>query len=80
MNIRFDPARLDRCRRRRGAGRRHGVSAGGGRGVGRSLLASWRGAAALRFGELWPEWREGADGVIAGLGARADSLGAARDD
>jgi WXG100 family type VII secretion target len=44
------------------------------------LLASWRGAAADRFAEAWLEWRDGADGVIASLEARAESLTAARDD
>ena len=44
-----------------------------------SLLATWRGSAALRFGELWSEWRESADAVIEGLGASVDSLRCARD-
>jgi WXG100 family type VII secretion target len=44
------------------------------------LLASWRGAAADRFAEAWLAWRDGADGVIAGLAARAESLAATRDD
>jgi WXG100 family type VII secretion target len=44
------------------------------------LLASWRGAAADRFAEAWLEWRDGADGVIASLAARAESLAATRDD
>ena len=44
------------------------------------LLASWRGAAADRFAEAWQEWRDGADGVIASLAARTESLVATRDD
>jgi len=44
------------------------------------LLTSWRGAAADRFAEAWLEWRDGADGVIAGLAARGESLAATRDD
>lgn len=44
------------------------------------LLASWRGAAADRFAEAWAEWRDGADGVIAALEARTESLMATRDD
>ena len=44
------------------------------------LLASWRGAAADRFAEAWLEWRDGADGVIAGLAASAEALVATRDD
>lgn len=44
------------------------------------LLASWQGVAAGRFAEAWQEWRDGADGVIAALVARTDSLHATRDD
>ncbi|UUZ60529.1 WXG100 family type VII secretion target [Nocardioides sp. B-3] len=44
-----------------------------------ALLATWRGAAALRFGELWSEWRDHADAVIDGLGGSVESLRGARD-
>lgn len=44
------------------------------------LLGSWRGVAAERFAEAWLEWRDGADGVIAALVARTDSLHATRGD
>lgn len=44
-----------------------------------ALLATWRGEAALRFGELWAEWRDSADAVIDGLGGSVDSLRGARD-
>lgn len=45
-----------------------------------ALLSTWHGAAADRFAELWDDWRDGADTVIAGLSSSAVALRAARDD
>jgi WXG100 family type VII secretion target len=44
------------------------------------LLASWRGGAADRFAEAWQQWRDAADGMIASLIARTESLCATLDD
>ena len=39
-----------------------------------AMLPGWRGAAADGFCSRWQEWRDGADGVIAALGASLDAL------
>lgn len=81
MNIRLDPAQLSigadavEVRAADMATRRTQIEASVD-----ALLASWHGAAADRFASLWEEWRDGADGVIAGLAASAVALRAARDD
>lgn len=65
MNIRLDPAHLSaradaiEARAAELAARRTAIE-----GSVDALLAGWRGEAAARFGELWREWRDGADGVI----------------
>jgi WXG100 family type VII secretion target len=81
MNIRLDPAQLSigadavEARAADMATRRTQIEASV-----ETLLATWHGDAAGRFALLWEEWRDGADGVIAGLGASAVALRAARDD
>jgi WXG100 family type VII secretion target len=81
MNIRLDPAQLSigadavEARAADMAIRRTHIEASVD-----SLLSSWHGDAADRFALLWEEWRDGADGVTAGLAAGAVALRAARDD
>lgn len=45
-----------------------------------SMLPGWRGAAAESFRTRWDEWREGADAVIAALGADLAALDLAAAD
>jgi WXG100 family type VII secretion target len=45
-----------------------------------SLLATWRGEAAVRFGALWAQWRDNADSVIEGLVGGVESIRGARDE
>jgi WXG100 family type VII secretion target len=81
MNLRLDPAQLsigaDAVEDRAAdmAARRAQIEAWVD-----ALLADWPGVAADRFAQLWEEWREGADGVIAGLASSAGALRSARDD
>lgn len=81
MNIRLDPAQLSigadavEARAADMATRRTQIEASVD-----ALLAGWHGAAADRFADLWEEWRDGVDGVIAGLSASAVALRATRDE
>ncbi len=81
MNLRLDPAQLSigadavEARATDMATRRARVEVSVD-----ALLACWHGAAADRFAGLWEEWREGVDGVIAGLAGSAVALRSARDD
>lgn len=75
MNIRLDPAHLSagadavEARAADMTARRTAIEASVD-----ALLAGWRGQAATRFGELWQEWRDGADTVIEHLASSAAAL------
>ena len=81
MDVRIDPAQLStgadalESRAAEMAARRDRIEASVD-----TLLTGWHGDAAVRFAELWKEWRAGADGVIAGLASSAVALRSARDD
>ena len=45
-----------------------------------SLLHGWRGVAADELRVHWHDWRHGADGVLAALGASLEALDLARAD
>ena len=45
-----------------------------------SLLRGWRGVAADELRAHWHDWRGGADGVLAALGASLEALDLARAD
>ena len=40
----------------------------------RAMLDGWRGDAADAFRGHWEDWRDGAEGVVAALGARLDAV------